>query len=178
MRHGGRLADLLPGDALDAPGGRGGVGMKYAQQTGVSSEKSKAEIEQLLTKYGATSFASGWQNDQAVIAFCMVERRIKFILPLPSKGDKEFTHTASKQYKRSPDEAYKAWEQATRQRWRALALVVKAKLEAVDTGITSFEDEFMAHIVMPDGKTVSEHAMPMIQAAYQNKKITALLPGF
>ena len=26
--------------------------MKYAAQTSVSSEKSKAEIEQLLTKYG------------------------------------------------------------------------------------------------------------------------------
>ena len=59
-----------------------------------------------------------------------------------------------------------------------LSAMVKAKLEAVDSGITSFEHEFMAHIVMPDGKTVSDHALPMIAAAYQSGKVQALLPGW
>lgn len=150
--------------------------MRYAANTSVSSERSKAEIERMLTRYGATSFASGWQNDQAVIQFHMCERRIKFVLPLPSKANKEFTH--SKRGLRREEEAYKLWEKATRQRWRALALVVKAKLEAVETQIASFEDEFMAHIVMPDGKTVAEHARPMIAQAYKSGKVTALLPGW
>lgn len=150
--------------------------MKYAANTSVSSERSKAEIERMLTRYGATSFASGWQNDQAVIQFHMSERRIKFVLPLPAKATKEFTH--SKRGPRREEEAYKLWEKATRQRWRALALVVKAKLEAVETQIASFEDEFMAHIVMPDGKTVAEHARPMIAQAYKSGKVTALLPGW
>lgn len=152
--------------------------MRYAERTEVSSEKSKAEIERLLTRYGATSFASGWQGDQAVIQFVMQERRVKFVLPLPDRSGKAFTHTPGRGNRRSEAETYKAWEQATRQRWRALALVVKAKLEAVETRITTFDDEFMAHIVMPDGKTVSEHALPMIQSAYAGRKITALLPGF
>lgn len=150
--------------------------MRYAQHTTVSSERSKAEIERLLTRYGATSFAAGWQNDQAVIQFHMQERRIKFILPLPSKTDRQFTH--SKRGARKDEEVYKLWEKSTRQRWRALALVVKAKLEAVETHIASFEDEFMAHIVMPDGRTVSEHALPMIAAAYKSGKVQALLPGW
>jgi hypothetical protein len=150
--------------------------MRYAAHTAVSSEKSKAEIERLLTRYGAISFAAGWQNDQAVTQFVMKERRIKFLLPLPSKESKEYTH--SKRGRRDPEAAYKSWEQATRQRWRALALVIKAKLEAVEAGITAFEDEFMAHIVMPDGKTVSEHAKPMIAEAYKNKKMVTLLPGW
>ena len=152
--------------------------MRYAAQTEVSSEKSKAEIEKLLTRYGATSFASGWQGDLATIIFSMDERRLKFVLPLPKRDARQFTHSPKQGYKRSDADAYKAWEQATRQRWRALALVVKAKLEAVETGITSFESEFMAHIVMPDGKTVAEHAMPMIAAAYQSGKVQALLPGW
>lgn len=150
--------------------------MRYAQRTEVSSERSKAEIERLLTRYGANSFASGWQNDQAVIQFHMQDRRIKFVLPLPSKQAKEFTQ--SKRGVRDEHTAYKLWEQATRQRWRALALVVKAKLEAVEANIASFEDEFMAHIVMPDGKTVGEHAAPMIAAAYKSGKVQALLPGW
>lgn len=152
--------------------------MRFAAQTLVSSERSKAEIEKLLTRYGATSFVSGWQGDEAAIGFVMAGKRIKFVLPMPNRQAKEFTHTPGRGNRRSESDAYKAWEQGTRQRWRALALVVKAKLEAVETGITTFEDEFMAHIVMPDGKTVSEHAMPMIQQAYQSGKAVALLPGW
>ena len=150
--------------------------MRYAAHTVVSSDKSKAEIERLLTRYGATSFVSGWQHDQAVIQFYMKERRIKFVLPLPSKTAKEFTH--STRGVRDDSTIYRLWEQATRQRWRALALVVKAKIEAVESGISEFEDEFMAHIVLPDGRTVSEHAMPMIAAAYKSGKIQPLLPGW
>lgn len=150
--------------------------MRYAQYTQVSSERSKAEIEQLLTKYGASAFASGWQTDQAVIQFAMHGRRIKFLLPLPSRIAEEFTH--SQRGLRDEGTAYKLWEQSTRQRWRALALVIKAKLEAVETDITSFESEFMAHIVMPDGKTVAEHAMPLIESAYKTGKVPMLLGGF
>ena len=150
--------------------------MKYAQHTAVSSERSRAEIERLLTKYGAASFASGWQNDHAVIQFHMSARRIKFVLPLPARAAKEFTH--SKRGLRDEATIYRLWEQATRQRWRALTLVIKAKMEAVESGISEFEDEFMSNIVMPDGKTVAEHARPLIESAYRSGKVTALLPGW
>ncbi len=76
---------------------------------------------------------------------------------------------------RSPEAARQAWEQACRQRWRALVLVVKAKLEAVETGITTFEQEFMAHIVLPDGKTVGERVRGAIAQAYATGKTPRLL---
>lgn len=147
--------------------------MKYAQHTQVSSERSKAEIERLLTRYGATAFASGWQHDQAVIQFVMQDRRLKFLLPLPAKDQKAFT--MSKRGARSPELAYQFWEQAGRQRWRALALVIKAKLEAVEASIATFEEEFMAHIVMPNGKTVAEMALPAIEQAYKSGEVSPLL---
>lgn len=56
-----------------------------------------------------------------------------------------------------------ASDQAARQRWRALLLCLKAKLEAVECGITTFEEEFMAHIVMPDGSTFGKWAGPQLQ---------------
>ena len=31
---------------------------------------------------------------------------------------------------------------------------------------------------MPDGKTVAEHARPMIASAYETGKVPALLPGW
>ncbi|MDH5626670.1 MAG: hypothetical protein OEY69_00110, partial [Candidatus Krumholzibacteria bacterium] len=122
--------------------------MRYAAQTEVSAERSKAEIERLLQKYGATSFTSGWQGDRAAIMFELQQRRIRFVLTMPAKTDKTIVYTASRGLRRSETDRDRAWEQAVRQRWRALLLVVKAKLEAVEAGISTFEEEFMSWIVL------------------------------
>lgn len=155
---------------------------RYAEKTAVPVEKSKAEIEGVLARYGATSFASGWEGNRAMIQFEARGRRIRFILPLPSKTERRFTHfrrgRSSFDTVRSPDAAMREWEQACRQSWRALALVVKAKLEAVAAGITEFEDEFLANIVMPDGLTVADHVKPKIEIAYQQGEMPPMLPHY
>lgn len=142
--------------------------MKYAAHTEVSSDKSRSEIEATLRRYGATGFMYGWQATEALIAFEAKGRSIKFILPLPDKSDEKFTHFKRGRYAWSPmvprteTAAFAAWEQACRQRWRALALCIKAKLEAVECGITSFEKEFLAHFVTADGRTVGDHIIPQL----------------
>jgi hypothetical protein len=157
------------------------VAKRYAEGTEVSVEKSRAEIEGLLRKYGATSLMSGMNPTESVVAFEMKARKIMFRLPMPDRNAKEFTHYlhsgGHSWVERNPATAYEKWEQACRSRWRALALAVKAKLEAVAVGITTFEDEFMAHIVMPDGQTVGEHVRPRIASAYESGQVTPLLPG-
>ncbi len=150
--------------------------MAYAQNTSVSTEKSRAEIERTLTRYGADQFMYGWNADTAVIGFRLASRQIKFMLPMPDKGDPEFIFTPTGK-DRSEAAAYKEWEQSCRQKWRALALVIKAKLEAVDAGIAIFEDEFMANIVLPNGSTVSQFMLPQIEKAYDNGDMPKLLPG-
>lgn len=64
-----------------------------------------------------------------------------------------------------------------RQRWRALALAIKAKLEAVETGIATFEEEFLNYIVLPDGVTVGEFIRPQIETAYATGTMPKMLPG-
>lgn len=154
---------------------------KYAEGTEVSVEKSRAEIEGLIIRYGATHTAFMSAPDRAVICFEAKGRRIMFELPLPNKADEKFTHVklgrATYASRRSDEGAHAAWEKACRQRWRALALVIKAKLEAVESGITAFEDEFLAHIVMPDGQTVASHVRPRIAAAYESNSMQPLLPA-
>src|SRR5262245_21403787 len=112
---------------------------RFAQNTSVSVEKSRAEIQKMITRYGATSTAFMNGPGRAMILFECKERRVMFNLPLPSQDDKRF-HRDGRGALRTPQKRYDAWEQACRQRWRALALVIKAKLEAVESGITSFED--------------------------------------
>lgn len=126
------------------------------------------EIEQTLRRYGADAFSYGWQESSVMIAFRACDRHVRFTISMPVKGDEEFTHykRGSSVHERTAEAAEREWEQACRQRWRALALVVKAKLEAVDTGISEFESEFLANIVLPNGDTVAEQIKPYIQQAY------------
>jgi hypothetical protein len=148
--------------------------MKYAEQTQVPVDRSKSEIERLVQKYGATEFAHGWRSERAMIQFKMRDRYVRFVLPLPVLGD--FTKTATGRTRRAGTGAVtSAWEQACRQRWRALALCIKAKLESVESGIEEFEGAFMAQVVMPDGKTISETVIPAIAEAYRSGKMPPVL---
>lgn len=146
---------------------------KYAAQTNVSSELSRLEIEKTLIRYGAEGFAYATTQGRAIIGFSMNERQIKFVLPLPALSEFKLTPTGRT---RTENSQYEAWEQACRQRWRALNLVIKAKLEAVECGISVFEDEFMANIVLPGGQTVSDFMKPQIEQAYISGEVPRLLP--
>lgn len=55
-------------------------------------------------------------------------------------------------------------------------MVIKAKFEAIESGVSCFDDEFMAHIVLPDGQTISDYMLPQIETAYSTKEMPALLP--
>ncbi|WP_084581741.1 hypothetical protein [Sphingomonas azotifigens] len=148
---------------------------RFAANTDVSASRSRDEIERTLTRYGADQFMYGWQDDAAMVAFRMVGRQVRFVLPMPSKEEKRFTHHS--RGRRTPDAALKEWEQAVRQRWRALSLVIKAKLEAVESGISEFEDEFLANIVMPNGSTAGQWVRPQIAIAYRTSEMPKMLPA-
>src|SRR5258708_1428897 len=118
--------------------------MRYAEGTAVPVVKSRAEIEAIVTRYGATKFASMAEPGRAIIMFEAQARRVAFELPLPNRDDFRVRLKYGREIEATPEWTEKEWEQACRQRWRALALVVKAKLEAVAAGITDFQSEFLA----------------------------------
>ncbi len=152
--------------------------MAYAEKTSVSVSRTKADIEDLVQKHGADQFVSGYKGDIAVIGFSMEGRQIRFFLPLPDKNASEYWHTPGRGQRRTEEGAYAAWEQACRSRWRALYLIVKAKLEAVEAGISTVEREFFYDIVLPDGRTAGEWMAPQIEEAYQTGQMPAMLPMF
>ena len=148
---------------------------KYAAQTSVSVEKSRAEIETVLRKYGATEFAYMTTMSKALIVFRAHERLVRFTLPLPDQREEKFSFDRRTKRDRRPEQAHRLWEQECRSRWRSLVLVIKAKLEAVQSGIMSFETEFLGNIVLPDNKTVAEHSLPQIRESYRTGAPTLLL---
>ena len=127
---------------------------RYAETTKVSVAQSRTEIERTLKRYGADGFMYGEADDRAVVAFRMRGRHIKFMVDIPDKPQKE------------------------RQRWRAMLLVIKSKLESVESGIEIFEDAFMAQIVLPDGQTVGQVMRPQIVSAYETGNVPPLLPDY
>lgn len=144
----------------------------YASGTTVSSSRSRDEIENTLIRYGATSFATGWEAGRAAVTFEYGGRRIRFVLTFPATDDRAFTHTPTGM-RRTSKQAEVAHEQAVKQRWRALSLVVKAKLEAVASGLFTFDEEFLAYTVLPSGRTVFDEVAPAVEQAY----VTGAMPS-
>lgn len=131
--------------------------MPYAEGTKVEVSKSQADIERLVKKKGGDQFMSGWTQEFAQVAFSMNGRMLRFRIPLQSdKGGFEREH---------------------RRRWRALLLVIKSKFEIVDSEIQTFEEAFLSDIVMHDGKTMGEWALPQVQLMYERGEMPKLLEG-
>lgn len=148
---------------------------RYASETAVPEERSRGEIERTLRRYGATGFLYAWQGRTVVILFEMRGRRIRFMLPLPEPSDFEWTPSGRARTSRAV--VREAYEQAVRQCWRALALIIKAKLESIESGVTTFEDEFLARMVLPGGGTVGELLAPQLDAVLESGALPPLLPA-
>lgn len=149
---------------------------KYAAKTKIGIAQSKSGLEKILIRYGATGYAYGWDRDVCVVTFRFNESMIRFMVKTPSSDDPEFTTSPSGR-ERSKQDRTKLWEQAQRQRWRAINLIVKAKLEAIDSGIVTFEEEFLAHTVLSNGSTVGEYTIPQLSKAIDRGSMPKLLPG-
>lgn len=78
---------------------------------------------------------------------------------------------------RAAEAARRAGEAEKRRRWRALLLVVKARLVAVDDGVETLELAFLSWVVLPDGSTVAEWLGPQLDAVYATAQMPALLTG-
>jgi hypothetical protein len=149
---------------------------RYASDTVVPIDRSRSEIERILSRYGAEAFMYATKPDRAMIAFQVKGRHVRMVLPMPTERDEEISLDRWGRKAKGPV-IQKRIEQEARRRWRAMALVIKAKLEAVTSGIAVFEDEFLAYMVLPNDVTVGEWARPQLAQIYESGKMPKLLPS-
>lgn len=142
----------------------------FAQKTDVPIEKTKAEIETVLRRYKADQFVSGWNETAAFVMFRCRDWYIRFQVKVPNRNDRKFTHT-DKGKIRVIGQQEAEYEQATRSIWRRLLLCIRAKLESVQSGIETFEEAFLAHIVVPGGGTVGDWAATALPEARKSGKM-------
>ena len=147
--------------------------MVYAQDTRVPVNRTREEIIATLERYGADAFGYGSEGGYDLVYFRMTDRRVRLLLRVPDLTEFERTPTG---LRRGVEAQQRAREQARRQRWRALLLLIKAKLEAVASGITTLDEEFLAHIYLPDGRTVGEFLRPQLEESYSTGRMPPMLP--
>src|SRR5688572_14662261 len=97
---------------------------RYAEKTTVNSDQSLLEIKRTVERYGATGFGHAYDtmgSDRIeMVEFKLKNRRVRFLLTLPPADSSEFMFSPTGRNQRTATQAKAAWEQAVRQRWRAL----------------------------------------------------------
>jgi hypothetical protein len=150
----------------------------YASGTTVTADRSRAEIEHVLARFGADQFMVGWDATAniAVVSFRLAGRMVRMTLPFPSMSDPLITTTPGGR-SRTQLQIEEEHAKEVRRRWRSLLLVLKAKLAAVTDGISTLEREFLSDILLPDGRTTGEWLQPQLAQAYDTGRMPALMPG-
>lgn len=150
--------------------------MSYAESTSVSVSRTIGAIQSELQKRGVSEF--GYMATESSGGFVFRHNMIpyRFTLRMPRQDERRFTHTPTGMA-RAKSAAGQLYEAESRRLWRALFLVIKAKLVAVEEGIVEFQDEFLAYAQLPDGRTAGEvFASAIEQSALSGKPLTLALP--
>lgn len=125
---------------------------KYAARTTVPVSASVAEVEGLIARFGAQRFTYSWDQDQDVVAFEANGHPVKIAIPRPPE------------------------EQERRRKWRVMVLAIKALLVAVEEEVLTFEDAFLAHLILDSGHTIGEAMRPRL-AVSQRGRVLSLPEG-
>ena len=145
---------------------------QYANSTGVSPEKTQSDIRETLRRYGGEGFGIIEKGSTVCVMFEYANLMIRISVGLPDKNEFKTTETGRSRKATAANDAY---NQAVRQRWRALLLAIKSKLEAIECGISTIEKEFMAFVVMPDGRDLGDHLIPKLREISTSGKMPKLL---
>jgi hypothetical protein len=107
------------------------------------------------------------ESTQAMVMFEVHQMTVRIGISLPDI--ETFASTDTGRY-RSSTAAIASRDKEIRRRWRVLCLLIKAKLESIEAGITTFEAEFLANIMLPSGETVGDWARTqLVDAVYAGK---------
>ncbi|GEM_PF-665059 len=135
---------------------------RFARQTSVTIERSQEELRRLLRDYGGDDIFMGSSESQAaaLVQFRYHGIPMQFRLRTPAMSEERFHFTRDKRgFKRqfSNEQTRRLWDQACRQQWRVVILIVRANLEAVESGTLKPEEAFLPYLLLPNGRNVADN---------------------
>jgi hypothetical protein len=126
-----------------------------AVDTSVSVNRSQGQLEKILRRYGASGFSitQDYEAGTAAVAFRVPESPgadvyipVRMAVPIHQVKARLKANAGPRTRRREAD-----WfEQAERIAWRHLVLCVEAMLVAVETGIQTISEAFLAHMLIED----------------------------
>lgn len=150
--------------------------MAFAENTKVPFERSIAAIIEIIDKAGADQVGQMQSKDGFAIQFTLDNRMVRFKVPFDKIEDMPTVDGRGSRL--SADQRASKLAQSKRQRGRALYLVIKAKMESLESEIETFEQAFLAHVVMADGKTLYERIGTSIAHEYETGAPSNMLLEF
>lgn len=135
----------------------------YAWGTKVGVEKSQAELMVLLGRHGVTNMATTHSAARgSAIRFQIGDRWFEMAVRRPTWAD------IQPLYERTAGTVADNIEQEYRRRWRAHLMLLKMKLEFIESGESTVEDEMLAHLLLAGGRTLGElirdNGIPLLAA--------------
>lgn len=145
------------------------------ESTTVAVEKSQGEIRRLLVSFGASEFNFGETNMPGeagrwtAVSFTHGGHTVLIRVPLKAPTDRDrklMGERARRARTRSITEIENEhWDQEQRRIWRVLFWSLKSRMVAVEEGVETFEQAFLAHLVDPrTGFTIWQYVQPSIDS--------------
>lgn len=136
--------------------------MTLPYSSATSGDKAMAEIQRILQQFGCNKFGVMTDWDAGTLLVQFEWRGAKVSFPASFKGYasawlKEKPYTSRMRCTKAEHEA-KALEIGSIAVYSILRDWIKAQVVAVETGLVSFDEVFMAHVLLPNGQRMIEHA--------------------
>lgn len=150
----------------------------YASGTTVAAARTQGEIMGLLAGRGVTKIATMTDDENRVYTLAFQHEGVPYrcSLPLPDPNERRFTQH-SRGF-RTESAAREEYEKEVNRRWRAFGMVIKAKIVAVEEGISTMGAEFIGNAILGTGRTVAEtHAPELAQLVALGRLPALALPG-
>lgn len=146
--------------------------------TTVSTQKSRADIDKLLTKWGVDGVQwTTLKGERSVVRFQIEHNGAPLMIRLavdpPAMAPEEQPEWADEDWEPNPKKAAKE----ARRLHRMLFWYIKSLLEAVDAGILAVDQAFLSHIEGSKGKTVYEVVGEQLQAMVEGGSNRLALPA-
>lgn len=130
---------------------------RYAEGTTVSVDQSRGEITGILARYGVVRMGWATEPEGDVLQFQLDDRNYRFRITRPTIGEVRAAWDEDHPFAAPGQRANLDWAKKLdaewRRRWRANALLIKAKLEFADGETSTVAREFLPYAVLKDGRT-------------------------
>lgn len=129
---------------------------RFAEGTTVPVDRSRGEITGILAAHGVERM--GWQTvpEGDTLLFELKGHRFRFDIAKPTWEEiAKQLRAEGRDPSRVQDPRAKV-DAEWRRRWRANVLLLKAKLEFIDSGDTTLERELLPYMLTQGGETVGE----------------------